>query len=189
MTKIDEKTGEFNLIGRAKHDRDALATLYRRYYDRILRFCMYRLFDQAAAEDVTSEVFLSVARTIRSFAGSTEPEFSKWIYTIANNMIITHIRKTTRRSQLLATAVESGRLGTSETDCDQQNIESQTLHQAILSLTPQHQTLIVMRFFEKMTPTAIAEILDTKPVTVRVGLTRALRKLKKILPNNFWESK
>ena len=191
MTKIDEKTGEINLIGRAKHDRQALAALYRRYYDRILRFCTYRLFDQAAAEDVTSEVFLSVARGIRSFAGNTETEFSKWIYlyTITNNQIITHIRKNTRRRQLLTDAVESGRLGALENETDQPNIESQALHQAILSLTPRHQTLIVMRFFEKMPPAAIAEILDMKPVTVRVGLTRALRKLKKLLPNDYWETK
>ena len=75
--------------------------LYELYYDRIFRFCVHRLFNRTTAEDVTSSVFLTVARTMRDFKGRTEQDFRSWIYTIAANQANAHIRKTVRRKRLM----------------------------------------------------------------------------------------
>ena len=168
MAKIEEKTSGDNLIRRARTDRQALAQLYQRYYERIFRYCVYRLSGREAAEDVTAEVFLQVARKIRGFRGPSEEDFAKWIYAITNNLIITHLRKTGRRRELLIAAVESGRLSSKNYELHRPEINWRQLHQAILALKPQHQAIVVMRFFEKMPFEKIAEILGVKPVTVRV---------------------
>src|SRR4030042_3429189 len=84
-----------DLVVRAKSRPEALGRLYELYYDRIFRFCVHRLFDRAAAEDVTSSVFLTVARTMRGFGGRTAQEFRAWLYTIAANQANAHIRQTT----------------------------------------------------------------------------------------------
>ena len=73
------------MVLRAKTDADALSQLYEMYYDRIFRFCVHRLFYREIAEDVTSTVFLEVARRIRSFRGRTDRDFRNWLYTIAVN--------------------------------------------------------------------------------------------------------
>ena len=50
-------------------DSFALRRLYEMYYECILGFCVYRLFNKEITEDVTSAVFLEVARSIGVFRG------------------------------------------------------------------------------------------------------------------------
>ncbi|MHC4207009.1 MAG: RNA polymerase sigma factor, partial [Planctomycetota bacterium] len=53
--------------------------------------------------------------------------------------------------------------------------------QALLCLKPKYQTVITLRFFEKMKLIEIAEILGQNPATIRSQLSRALSKLRKKL--------
>ncbi len=85
-----------DLVVMAKSQAEALGRLYELYYDRIFRFCVHRLFNKATAEDVTSSVFLTVARSMRQFKGATEQDFRAWIYTIAANQANAYIRKASR---------------------------------------------------------------------------------------------
>jgi hypothetical protein len=94
MAKPVEQTAYDDLVVLAKTQAGALGRLYELYYDRIFRFCVHRLFNRSTAEDVTSSVFLTVARMMREFKGCTEQDFRCWIYTIAANQANAHIRKT-----------------------------------------------------------------------------------------------
>ena len=91
-----------------------LGELYDTHYEMMLRYCMRRLFIREVAEDVTSEVFLQVARNMHSFRGTVLADFRRWVYTIATNEIRSHIRKTRRREALLAAAVEAGKIASRE---------------------------------------------------------------------------
>jgi len=62
MAKIKPVENNDDLVLRARTDADALGRLYDLYYERIFHFCLSRLFYKEAAEDVTSIVFLTVAR-------------------------------------------------------------------------------------------------------------------------------
>jgi len=165
-----------DLILRARTDADALGQLYELYYERIFRFCVHRLFIKEVAEDVTSTVFLEVARRIRTFGGRTEQDFRNRLYAIAANQANAYIRKTSRRKQLLAKAAAPAVLlrkneAAGELDWPQ-------LYAAILKLKPEHQTIITLRFFENLDFEQIAKILDAREATVRVTLHRILTKLR-----------
>ncbi len=69
MAKPVEQTPYDDLVVRAKTQAGALAELYELYYDRIYRFCVHRLYSKAAAEDITSGVFVTVAGAMRQFKG------------------------------------------------------------------------------------------------------------------------
>src|SRR4030042_4434207 len=99
MAKPVEQTAYDELVVLAKSQAGALGRLYELYYERIFRFCVHRLFNKATAEDVTSSVFLTVARTMCQFKGSTAQDFRSWIYPIAANQANAHIRKTVRRKR------------------------------------------------------------------------------------------
>jgi RNA polymerase sigma factor (sigma-70 family) len=58
------------------------------------------------------------------------------------------------------------------------------LYQEILLLKPREQSIITLRFFEHMTHEEIGEVLNQRPATVRVALSRALQKLRKRLGAN-----
>lgn len=62
----------------------------RDIYDRIYRYCFYRIRNSAAAEDITQEAFL------RYFAQSTgirRGEDMAYLYTITKNLCVDHFRK------------------------------------------------------------------------------------------------
>jgi RNA polymerase sigma-70 factor (ECF subfamily) len=156
-------------------DADALGQLYDLYYERIYQFCVHRLFNREIAEDVTSTIFLQVARQIRGFAGRTEKDFRNWLYAIAANNAKAYIRKTSRRKQLLAEAASS--VANSDTNCAAE-LDWPRLYAAILKLKPKHQTIITLRFFENMEFEQIGKIINARQATVRVMLHRILKRLR-----------
>jgi RNA polymerase sigma-70 factor (ECF subfamily) len=183
MAKVVEQIEEDDLVLRARTQADALGRLYEGYYDRIFRFCVYRLFDKEVAEDVTSAVFLEVARRIRRFKGRTAQDFRNWLYAIAANQANATIRKTSRRKKLLAQAARSVRASNDRDDSSEPDWPS--LYQAILKLKPQHQTIVTLRFFENLPYEQIAQILNAREATVRVTLHRILGKLRRHLQTVF----
>ena len=178
MAKIESAKNADDLVLRACTDADALGQLYELYYERIFRFCVHRLFSKEAAEDVTSTVFLEVARRIRSFPGRTKEDFRNWLYAIAANQTNAYIRKTSRRSRLLAEAADLITASDTDSPNESSELDWPILYQAILKLKPKHQTIITLRFFENAEFEQIAKIINARPATVRVTLHRILNKLR-----------
>src|SRR5437588_11050164 len=94
LTECDQPAADGDLVVRAKSDRGAFSRLYDRYYPRVARYCLRRLFDRTLADDVVSEVFLQVASHIRTFTGRTETDFRRWLFRIATNAVNAHLRQT-----------------------------------------------------------------------------------------------
>jgi RNA polymerase sigma-70 factor (ECF subfamily) len=187
MAKPVEQTAYDDLVVLAKTQAGALGKLYELYYDRIFRFCVHRLFNRTTAEDVTSSVFLTVARTMRDFKGRTEQDFRSWIYTIAANQANAHIRKTMRRKRLLSNAL-GHREGEGQTEADPaawSRLDWPTLYAAIQELKPELQTILTLRFFENMDYDEIGRVVETRPATVRVILHRVLRRLQEQLRSDL----
>jgi len=176
MAKLVERTEDDDLVLKARTQADALGRLYELYYERIFRFCVHRLFDKETAEDVTSAVFLEVARKIRSFKGQTEQDFANWLYAIAANQANAHIRKTSRRKRLLEEAITSTVAFSDAAETAEPDWPG--LYAAILKLKPKHQTIVTLRFFENLPYEQIAEILNVSQNTARVTVHRILEKLR-----------
>ena len=182
MAKPVKQTNADDIVVRARVEAEALSQLYDLYYERIFRFCVHRLFSKETAEDVTSTIFLEVARRIRSFGGRTEQDFRNWLYAIAANQVNAYIRKTARRKRLLAEAANSM---TDVTTGSTSEPDWPMLYAAILKLKPEHQTIVTLRFFENMEYEQIAKILDVRQASLRVTLHRILGKLRQYLETVF----
>lgn len=178
MAKIVTRDDNEDLVLRARTDADALGKLYELYYERIFRFCLHRLFDKEIAEDVTSAIFLAVARGISRFAGQTQADFRNWLYRIAANQANAHLRKTSRRNKLMARTARSMTATDTNAVNDAQMPDWPAIYQAILKLKPKHQTIVTLRFFENLDFDQIGKVLDTEPATARVTLHRAIAKLR-----------
>jgi len=169
---VDEDNG---LIIQASSDKAAFVQLHRRHYDAIFRYCAHRLFDRAAAEDVTSEVFLKMVENFHRFKG-TEAQFRNWLYRIATNAVNHHLRRMNSRNRLLRAAREQTNSGSA--DCGQSPERLAFLKEAMLALKPRYQTIITLRFFENLKMIEIAEVLGSSSGTVRSQLARALAKMR-----------
>src|SRR5262249_11814824 len=87
------------LVERARHgDREALAGLYDRCRDRVGRFATGRLGNAEKAEDVTSETFEAMLRSLRSYQPGTD--FEAWLFTIAHRRVSDHFRRLGRRREV-----------------------------------------------------------------------------------------
>jgi len=178
MAKPVEQTDYDDLVELAKTQAAAMGRLYELYYDRIFRFCVHRLFNRATAEDVTSTVFLTVARMMRGFKGRTEQDFRAWVYTIAANQANAYIRKTSRRKRLMENVVAARRADDQDSgESEWSSLDWPTLYAAIGQLKPEHQTILTLRFFENMDYDEIGRVVEARPATVRVTLHRVLHRL------------
>jgi RNA polymerase sigma-70 factor (ECF subfamily) len=178
MAKIATRKNNDDLVQRARTDAEALGRLYDLYYEQVFRFCLCRLFSREAAEDITSIVFLTVARGIAGFKGRTRSDFRNWLYRIAANQANSYIRKTSRRKRLFEEAARMMRIRSINRADNSVELDWPILYAAILKLKPKHQTIITLRFFENLEFEQIAKIVKARPSTVRVALHRILRKLR-----------
>lgn len=174
-----------DLVRRARSDRDAFSLLYDRYYPRVSKYCLRRLFDRTIAEDVLSDIFLSVASHFRDFPGQTETEFRRWLFRIATNAINAFLRQTRRRQELWEAAAcsleaaRSDRTATSPADGDA--LDWPVVYQAILNLDERDRSIVTLRFFSECSHDEIAEIVGLTPGAVRVALSRTLARLREKL--------
>lgn len=67
-------------------NQDSLGVLYNRYVAEVYRYAYRQVGNREDAEDLTSQVFLQVVRSI----GSYQPQghFRAWVYGVAKNVIV-----------------------------------------------------------------------------------------------------
>jgi RNA polymerase sigma-70 factor, ECF subfamily len=83
------------LIERVKvSDHEAFEALFHRYLSRVYRQAIRLLGDQAEAEEVVQEVFLTVYEKAQTFEGHSA--FSTWLYRITMNAALTKLRQRKR---------------------------------------------------------------------------------------------
>ncbi|MHC4552580.1 MAG: RNA polymerase sigma factor [Planctomycetota bacterium] len=163
---------------------DTLESLYDKYYERIYAYCVHRLFCRAVAEDVTSQVFLSVAERFDRFNGQTEQEFSSWIFAIAVNQCNSYLRKTLRRRKIFE-KFQTDTANRHQAELSETGSDWPQVYAAIARLKEVEQTIITLRFFEELSYEQIATIINKREVSVRVILHRGLKKLRQTLNADF----
>ena len=169
------------VVKRARSDRDAVGQLFDHFYPAILAYCVRRLLVRALAEDVTSEVFLKLARCIGEFPGSTTEDLRRWLFRVATNEINAHLRQSIRRRELLQSAAQMGIVNASISTpllASDSSIDWEDIYQALAELSDREQSLISLRFFAGLKHNEIAEVLQIEAGTARVALSRALDKLR-----------
>ena len=80
----------------SRGDAGGLQELYGRYSRRVFRTCLRILGEQAAAEDLTQDIFLHVFRKIALFKGRSR--FSTWLYLVSVNMALSAIARERTRT-------------------------------------------------------------------------------------------
>ena len=159
-------------------------------YERPVFSLIYRMVrDRTLAEDLAQEAFIRAFNAIGSY--NTSYKFSNWIFKIANNHTIDHLRK--RRIETVSIhgsphattpdQVSQTRLDLQSTDEDPHElIEHRELggqiEEAIGELREEYRTVILLRHVEGYAYDEIAEIMELPLGTVKTYLHRARNELK-----------
>jgi RNA polymerase sigma-70 factor (ECF subfamily) len=90
-----DATDEMLMVRYQRGDREAFAEIVKRHKTPIYNFVLRQVRQTNTAEDVTQDVFLRVVQNAGEF--KHEARFSTWLYTIARNLCVDHLRKQTHR--------------------------------------------------------------------------------------------
>ena len=85
-----QDVAEREAIARARHDLTAFAPLYDHYHDAIFGYCLRRLGQPDLAADATSQTFMRAMTAIGRFRTGS---FRAWLFAIAHNIVIDHVRR------------------------------------------------------------------------------------------------
>jgi RNA polymerase sigma-70 factor, ECF subfamily len=162
-------------------------------YERPVFSLVYRMVrDRALAEDLAQEAFIRAFNAI----GTYKPKFkfSSWIFKIANNHAIDHLRKrkldtvSIDGSPHASSAEDLARtrlVVESHDESPDQYVEARELggqiEEAIGSLRPEYRTAVLLRHVEGYTYEEIAHIMDVPLGTVKTYLHRARGELRSLL--------
>ena len=140
-------------------------------YDKIYRYCYFKMYDDQIAQDITQETFLRFCKQGLNLGSDKELPY---LYTIAKNLCIDHLRKRT---------VESLEEITEEVidDPTEDLISNLTLRMTISKLPEDEQELIFLRYVNEVSITTICKITGLSRFAVYRKLSKSLKWLKEEL--------
>ena len=168
------------LIRRAKRgDNAAISALYSQYVDRIFRYIRYRVPSESDAEDLTTEVIVIMLERLPTYTITGAP-FEAWLYRIAANRVAEFYRQRERHPIMELSEQLVGALPLpEETLLEQQELDA--LHAALNQLSETEQTVLILRFVERKSHQAVAELLNKELSAVKTIQYRALIRLARLL--------
>jgi RNA polymerase sigma-70 factor (ECF subfamily) len=172
------------LVGRIQAgDRDAFAILYLRYFDRIYGYLRIALGDPGEAEDAAQQVFLKVLDALPRYCYSRSP-FRAWLFVIARNLVISHLRKHGRLDPVDPFELDRhrDRAADSEPGIDALEwVTDRDLLVFIERLPVAQRQVLVLRYMLDLTSAQVAEVLGRGVSDVTVLQSRALAFLRERL--------
>jgi RNA polymerase sigma-70 factor, ECF subfamily len=174
----------------ARSGREAAYRELIRRYERPVFALLFRMVrDRELAEDLSQETFVKALNAIESYR--PEFKFSSWIFKIANNAAIDHLRRRELDTLSLdgsphaetpeamqATALQIGARQESPLDTVEARELGSEIEAAIGRLRPEYRSCILLRHVEGRAYEEIAEILDLPLGTVKTYIHRARNELR-----------
>lgn len=137
-------------------------------YDKIYRYCYFKLHDRQLAQDITQETFLHFYRQDLSLDKGKELPY---LYTIAKNLCVDEFRKKPIGSiENIAEEAACDRLG--------ELIDHLTLKSAIKKLPLEEQELLFLRYVNETPIASICKIMGMSRFAVYRRLSKSLKWLK-----------
>lgn len=174
------------LIEKAIRGReDGFEELVRRYQRQITGYVYRMLNNYDASLDVTQEVFIKVYNSLEKY--SSDYKFSTWLYRIAHNAAIDHMRRNSVSQQSLEVENADGtyqlQLESPQPtpEQDRERSEWRTEIESVVKCLPSvYRELILLRHGQELSYDEIAEVTDLPLGTVKNRLFRAREMMREI---------
>jgi len=167
-------------------DQMDFQAIYSGHYPKIVRY-LARTVGEAEAEDVAQEVFVKVHAALDSFRG--ESKLSTWIYRIATNAAMDHLRSRAAKHGRNFELVHEGEDGEAALRDDKPAPDeflirkdmNQCIQGIVENLPENYRAVLVLSDLEGLTNAEIGEVLGISLETVKIRLHRGRVRLKKEL--------
>jgi len=164
---------------------DSFEELVRRYQRPIAGYVFRLIGDYEASLDVTQEVFIKVYNSLERYR--SDYKFSTWLYRIAHNAAIDHLRRNSINPQSIETESPDGTyqlqlespLPSPEQDRERSEWKAE-IKAVIKLLPPAYRELILLRHSQDLSYDEIAEVTGLPLGTVKNRLFRAREMMREI---------
>jgi RNA polymerase sigma-70 factor (ECF subfamily) len=164
---------ERTLVDRARSDAAAFGELYDFYLPRIYGFVYRRVQERSVAEDLTATTFQRALEAVR-FRNFRNDAFGGWLYRVAANAVIDHVRHGRHTVQFAQTDDAAGLAG----DAFSAALDRDELRRAMDGLPDGHRTVLTLRFFDDLDADEASAVLGCTRGTFAVRLHRAINALR-----------
>lgn len=154
--------------------RQRVETLFRRYAGGVGSYVLARVGDAAAAETITSDVFLIVVRQIEQC--KTSPV--AWLWSIVRTEIARYYRQRRPTAALSETLPDLA--PTPDVSAEKQEM-AERMHAALPALSDEQQQIIYLKYFMDLSNVEIARELGLGVSNVGVIAHRAVRRLRELM--------
>ncbi len=159
----------------------AFELLYQKYHRRTYSLCLRMTSSQTEAEDLTQEVFIKVHSALKDFR--EEANLFTWLYRIATNYSINHLKKVKVRNtvsvEMVVEPIESTDKRADE-EIDEET-RRQYLMEAIETLPAQQRAVFNMRYYDQLQYDEIAEMLGKSTGGIKANYFHAVKKIGEYL--------
>ena len=128
------------------------------------------------ADDLTQETFIKVYKNLKKFEGNSK--MFTWIYRIAVNTGINHLRKEKMKNYLGLDKVD---LKADDEKSDMSHQTKQVLQLVIKKLPVKQQMVVILRSFQEMNYNDISKIMNISINSAKVNYSHGLKNLKEKL--------
>jgi RNA polymerase sigma-70 factor (ECF subfamily) len=182
-----------DVVALAQQGREvAYRELLRRYERPVFSLVFRMVRDRTVAEDLAQETFIKVLNHIDKYR--PEFKFSSWLFKIANNVAIDHLRRrqlntismdgspnASTAAEIEASSFDIVDQSESALDELQARELGTAIERAIASLRPEYRSCILLRHVEGRSYEEIAATLDLPLGTVKTFIYRARHQLRDLL--------
>ena len=188
-----KKLTDQEVVTRAREGRETAFRELIGRYERPVFSLIYRLVrDRERAEDLSQDTFIKVLNALDRYDPSYK--FSSWIFKIAHNTALDHLRKKEPETLSLdgsphaesAAEADASAISVSSDDPSPEDYAANrelagVLEEAVGKLRPEYRTAIVLCHMEGRPYEEIAEIMDVPLGTVKTYIHRARHELRDLL--------
>jgi len=192
ITELRSLTDGELIVNAVAGRTDGFEELVRRYQRPITSYVFRMLGDYDSSLDVTQEVFIKVYNSLSKY--SSEYKFSTWLYRIAHNAAIDHMRRNSINAMSIEAENADGsfqlqiesRRPSPEQDHERSEWR-QEIDAVVKCLPPSYRDLIVLRHSRDLSYDEIAEVTGLPLGTVKNRLFRAREMMRHMFVERGFE--
>lgn len=173
---MDHKLADELIEAIAHGDMGALELLYYHMYREIYLYLISIIHNKDDAEDLAQDTFMRVYKYAPNF--TPQGQGKSWVYKIANHLALTYLKSSSHITDIHdINPVDFGP--------EENAVNAQLLMTAISKISDTERQIVVLHAVSGLTLSEISEIIGIPLGTVKWKHANAIKKLKKILGENF----
>ena len=157
----------------------AMEAVIQKFRESLLYHAICIVKDEDEAYDLVQEVFIRAIREPRLF--NDDFRIKAWLYRVTTNLCFNNVRNRKRRSAILNAAKMQDRKEADQLSKIFHGQRQVEILKSLEKLTEDHQKILLLRYYDDLSYSDIAHVLQIKLGTVMSRLSRARNRLLAVM--------